>query len=129
MPSTVRILVVEDDPDIADSIQLILKTRGYDVSLAANGQEALDRLAEGLPSVIVLDMLMPIMNGWQFASELARRYPHGRPPIIVVTAAEHARSRADEIGAEAYVKKPFEARTLLAAVADVLARMARGSEP
>ena len=119
--ASARVLVVEDDPDIAESIELILQMRGYEVALAANGEEALDAIKTQVPSVILLDMLMPVMDGWQFACELAKRHPQ-HPPIIVMTAAEHARARALEVGSAGFVKKPFEASALLNTVADVLAR-------
>ena len=124
MASVARVLVVEDDPDIAESVQIILQMRGYDVATAANGEEALAVFEAHKPSVILLDMLMPVMNGWQFATELAKRHPT-HPPIIVMTAAEHARARALEVGSAGVVKKPFEARTLLDTLADVLGHKPR----
>lgn len=127
MPEPDRILVVDDDPDIAETVQMILESRGYEVALAANGQEALDVIAKQRPDAILLDMLMPVMDGWQFAAELRRRYPHDRPPLIAMTAAEHARARALEIAADGWVKKPFEARTLVDAVAEAIARVASGN--
>lgn len=127
MPEPDRILVVDDDPDIAETVQMILESRGYEVALAANGREALDVIAKQRPDAILLDMLMPVMDGWQFAAELRRRYPHDRPPLIAMTAAEHARARALEIAADGWVNKPFEARTLVDAVAEAIARVASGN--
>jgi len=127
VPEPDRILVVDDDPDIAETVQMILESRGYEVALAANGREALDVIAKQRPDAILLDMLMPVMDGWQFAAELRRRYPHDRPPLIAMTAAEHARARALEIAADGWVNKPFEARTLVDAVAEAIARVASGN--
>jgi CheY-like chemotaxis protein len=68
-----------------------------------------------MPGVILLDMRMPVMNGWEFARAFAER--HGRAcPIVVVTAAENARLRAEEIGADAWLEKPFDVDAVLAAV-------------
>lgn len=115
------VLVVDDEPDIAESIQLILELDGYAVETAANGAEALAAIDRGRPALILLDMLMPIMNGWQFAAELADRSAR-RPPIVVITAAEDARARADEIGADDHLKKPFDVAALRAKVREHVAR-------
>lgn len=106
------VLVVEDDPDLAEALQLILEARGYEVALAANGLEGLDSIASHMPTVIVLDMVMPIMDGWAFARELDARYAR-RPPILVVSAAENARARAAEIHADAVLAKPFDVGVLV----------------
>jgi CheY-like chemotaxis protein len=101
------VLVVEDDPDLLALVQMILADAGYDVAVAADGLEALARVEERMPDVILLDMRMPVMNGWEFAHEYQARYGHAAP-IVVVTAAEDARARAEEIGADAWLEKPFE---------------------
>ncbi|MCX4245094.1 response regulator transcription factor [Paraliomyxa miuraensis] len=110
------VLVVDDEPDVSVTLQMILEAHGYEVVVAANGVEALHRIVERVPAVILLDMLMPVMNGWELVAELSRRYSH-RPPIIVVTAAENARERAFEVGAEDYLRKPFDVRALLDKIA------------
>ena len=117
------VLVVEDDPDLAALLEMILVDAGYGVRTAGDGAQALERVAEGMPAVILLDMRMPVMNGWEFAREFRAR--HGRAaPIVVVTAAENAQLRAQEIGAEDWLEKPFDLDAVLAAVA----RLARGGE-
>jgi CheY-like chemotaxis protein len=110
------VLVVDDDEDVSVSIVELLGLRGYHVEVASNGQEALDRLAAGLPGVILLDMKMPVMNGWEFARIFRQRHDH-LAPIIVVTAAADAQKRAAEIGADAWLAKPFESDDLYAQVA------------
>ena len=87
------VLVVEDDPDLAALVQMILADAGYEVASAGDGLAALARVAERMPGVILLDMRMPIMNGWEFAREYQTRYGRGAAPIVVVTAAEDARAR------------------------------------
>jgi two-component system, chemotaxis family, chemotaxis protein CheY len=110
------VLVVDDDPDMVDVIELVLRTEGYAVRSAENGKRALEAVATAMPALVLLDMLMPVMDGWQFARELRARY--GRVvPIVVVTAAEHAQSRAAEIGADDVVSKPFDVDDLLQIVA------------
>ena len=79
------------------------------------GQEALERVAQEMPAVILLDMKMPGMDGWEFAREFRDRYDH-LAPIVVLTAAEDARKRVEEIGAEGYLSKPFEIDDLIRAI-------------
>ncbi len=94
-------------------MEMILSEAGRRVRTARDGEAALERVDEELPALIFLDMRMPGMNGWDFARELGARY--GRPcPIIVVTAAEDARLRAEEIGADAWLAKPFDIDDVLA---------------
>ncbi len=111
------ILVVEDDPDLLALMEMILGDQGYRVRTAREGGEALARVGEEMPRLVFLDMRMPGMNGWDFAREFRAR--HGAAcPIVVVTAAEDARRRAQEIAAQGWLAKPFE-------IADVLAAAAR----
>lgn len=107
-----HVLVVDDDPDMVDVIGVILAAEGYEYKTASNGLEALDAIDGARPAVVLLDMLMPVMNGWQCAEELHHRYGH-TVPIIVVTAAEHADARAREIDADGVLAKPFEIEDLL----------------
>jgi DNA-binding response OmpR family regulator len=101
------VLVVEDDPDLVDLMAVILQDAGYRVATATDGIEALARVEAEMPSLILLDMRMPRMNGWEFAGEFRTRWDRSCP-IVVVTAAENARLRAEEIGADGWLEKPFE---------------------
>lgn len=104
--------MVDDDPDMAEVMVLTLGSAGYLARTAANGLEALRASAARMPALILLDMRMPVMNGWEFAREFRRR--HGPAvPIIVVTAAEHSEIRAREIAAQDVLRKPFEVDDLL----------------
>jgi CheY-like chemotaxis protein len=106
------ILVVEDDEDILHSIGFFLADEGYPVALAVNGKEALERAEERSPCLILLDMNMPVMDGWAFASAYrARPGPH--TPIIVLTAAHDSQSRAAEIAADDVISKPFDLDQML----------------
>ena len=106
-------LVVDDDPDILDALSEILEVEGYEVQRARNGREALQRLERGLPDLVLLDVMMPVMDGWEFARSLS---PAARPPIIVLSADRNVSSRARELGAVEWLAKPFELSQLLAAV-------------
>ncbi len=106
-----KILAVDDDPSILDLMTDILVGEGYDVLPAQNGAEALRVLEKDRPCVVLLDMRMPTLDGWGFASAMHDRGL--RYPVVVVTAAENARAWAQEIGADAYLAKPFQLKDLL----------------
>ena len=109
------VLVVEDDPDLLALVEMVLEDAGYRVRTAPEGRAALRAVEAEMPAVILLDMRMPGMNGWDFAREFRSR--HGRAcPIVVVTAAENARRRAEEIGAEGWLSKPFAIDEVLSTV-------------
>ena len=108
------VLVVDDDTSILDTVTAILSGEGYDVVSAATGQEALDAVAHKQPLLILLDMRMPIMDGWAVARAL--RAQGNSVPIVVMTAAESAKRWADEVGAEGYLAKPFGLDELLSIV-------------
>jgi CheY-like chemotaxis protein len=111
------VLVVDDDPDILDALSEILEAEGYGVSRARNGQEALDRLDAGRPDVILLDLMMPVMDGWEFSRRMRERSGETeQPPIIVLSADRNVGARAKEIGAVGHLAKPFELSDLLSMV-------------
>ena len=116
MSDSVRtVLVVDDDPDLRELMRLLLEGAGYRVETARDGREALERVSAHAPALVLLDMKMPGMNGWQFARTL-RRTHNRRIPIVVVTAGDDARRTAEEVGAEAYLGKPFELDDVLKVV-------------
>ncbi len=111
------ILIVDDDVDLTDAVGDLLAIGGrYEVQTAHNGLEAFARIEQRLPDAILLDMRMPVMNGWEFARLFRDRYGHA-VPLIVFTAAESAEQRAREIGAEGCLAKPFDVDELLRVLA------------
>jgi CheY-like chemotaxis protein len=108
------ILVVDDDPAIRATVAEILALEGYPIETAADGLEALDAITRQRPSLVLLDMRMPMLDGWGVARRL--REEEIRLPIIVMTAAQNARRWAEEIGADSYISKPFELVDLLETV-------------
>jgi CheY-like chemotaxis protein len=110
-----KVLVIEDDLDLVSLVAMLLQEDGYRVDIACNGREALARLEQEIPDLILLDMKMPIMNGPEFARELEVRYGQ-QSPIIVLTAAADAHRSAAEVGADAWLGKPFEPDMLLSTV-------------
>lgn len=109
--------MVDDDDAIRSLVIETLRDEGYRTVSAVNGRDALEQLSEAPepPSVILLDMRMPIMNGWEFA-EAYRQLDKPKSPIVVVTAGRDASAKAADIAAEAYIGKPFELDDLLAVV-------------
>lgn len=109
-----EVLVVDDDPSILATVADLLAFEGYPVRTATNGAEALEEVARAHPRVVLLDMRMPVLDGWGFAQAIAER--GNQLTILVMTAAQDARRWAQEIGAAGYVSKPFELLELLTAV-------------
>ena len=107
------ILVVDDEPDILLLHRLNLEAAGHEVLLAADGMKALERIDIDQPDCVVLDVMMPVLDGWGVLEALQGRLD--APPVLVVSAksspadVEHAMS----IGARGYLAKPFNAQTLL----------------
>lgn len=121
-----RLLVVEDDLDIQQTMLDILSEEGFAVRVAGNGREALDLLGEGAfrPQLILLDMMMPIMNGEQF--RLAQRADAALAdiPVIVVSADNQAATKAQAMQARACLAKPVDLDVLLDALEDFFASSA-----
>jgi DNA-binding response OmpR family regulator len=109
-----RVLVVDDDPSILDTVTSILTSEGFQVMAASGGAQALSLLQSWHPTLVLLDMRMPIMDGWAVAR--AMRESGSKVPIIVMTAAESAKRWADEIGAAGHLAKPFGLDELLECV-------------
>ena len=117
-----RILIVDDEPEIVRGIQDNLRFEGYDTSAAYDGEEALRRAAADGPDLVLLDVMMPKVSGWDVCRELRRRGID--VPVIMLTARgeEDDRVRGLELGADDYIAKPFALRELLARVRAVLRR-------
>ena len=107
-----RVLVIDDDPSIRLVIGYVLRDEGYQVDEAPDGQAALESIQRHHPDVILLDMKMPAMDGWEFARRYRERYGH-RAPILVLTAAQDAARRGEDVDAEDYLPKPFDLDTLV----------------
>lgn len=103
-----KILIIEDDNDIAFVLKKMIEMDGYTAATAENGQVALDLIKkEGPFQLIFLDMQMPVMDGWGFAENFYKLYNHAAP-IVVMTAAADSKQRAKEVGANDCLAKPFE---------------------
>lgn len=119
------VLVVDDDPDILDAICDILEVEHYRVSRARNGVEALECVEAERPAVILLDLMMPVMDGVTFAHELRERPAVSDVPILVISADGNP-ARAASVGARGYLAKPFDIDTLLGYVVALAGRAEEG---
>ena len=114
-----RVLVVDDDPDMRLTMHEVLTDEGLDVDVAADGREALDRAASQPPALVILDLTLPVLDGFEVADRLHER--HGLLPILAVTADGRAPQKARRVGAYAYLRKPFELDALVSLVRHGLA--------
>ena len=119
--TTSRILVVDDEPQVVWMLQFSLEAEGYQTLSARDGRAALDEVREHHPSVVLLDIMMPVMDGWAFLEELQALPADERPRVIVVSARSSLRDRAKaaELGADAFVTKPFNVDDLLVVLHDI----------
>ena len=115
------VLVVDDDPAIRSAIREALELDGYRVTTAADGAAGLAALRHVAPCVVLLDMRMPYVDGWEF-SRLYRAGDEEAAPIVVMTAAEDARRWCEEIGGDACLAKPFDLAELYGLVAGYCGR-------
>ena len=114
--------MVDDDPDILEALSEILESEGFAIQQARNGQEALESLEKVSPNLILLDLMMPVMDGWEFAEKMRRRVDWSQIPVIVLSADRNIGGRARELGALGYLAKPFELSALLSLVQSSLSR-------
>jgi CheY-like chemotaxis protein len=112
------ILVVDDEPDIREMVAEVLSDEGYRVVGAANGLEAIEYLtrATTLPTLILLDLMMPVMNGWEFADRQRLDPALADIPVIVISADGNVQQKAETLGASDHLRKPIQLDALLKCV-------------
>jgi CheY-like chemotaxis protein len=108
------VFIVEDDVDTREMLGRFLELEGFHVESAENGKLALERLAGTPACVILLDLMMPVMDGWQFREAQVQNAQLSKIPVIVVSAA--GRDRLERIDADAYLSKPVDLEELLGCV-------------
>lgn len=119
-PPTDPVLIVEDDPAVRLTMEWALEGEELPFASAADGQEAVDWIETTRPGVVVLDIGLPIVDGFGVAERLRARY--GAVPVVVVTADGHAPEKARRVGAVDYLNKPFDVDRFLTAVRGALGR-------
>ena len=119
-----KALVVEDDPNIADLLRMYLERDGFDVMLAADGGKAEADFDLFAPDVVLLDIMLPVKDGWQVCRDIRKKSP---VPIIMLTAKGETSDKVNglEMGADDYMTKPFEVKELLARIHAVMRRSDR----
>jgi CheY-like chemotaxis protein len=113
----VNVLVVDDQQAIRDTLQTALDDEGFTVETAANGQEALDILESWKPCVILLDLMMPVMDGWTFCEE--QRRSGDTTPVVLLSAAGKLDERAKALCAAGFIAKPFDLDRVISAIEHV----------
>jgi len=117
-----KILLVDDDPDIRELMRLYIAAEGLEVIEAGNGKEAIELLNKGAVNLVVLDIMMPYMDGWELCREIRRRYPD--LPLLMVTAKGESADKVKgfHLGTDDYVVKPFDPVELTMRVKALLKR-------
>lgn len=120
-----KILVVEDIPNVLDLLEITLKFRGYQVLTARNGQEALDRIKEERPALIITDILMPTMDGFTFVQRLRTEPKTFDIPVIFLSAtyiSPEDKAFAMSLGASNFIEKPIDTEEFLLTIAELLTK-------
>ncbi|WP_373047086.1 response regulator [Vulgatibacter sp.] len=109
-----QVLVVDDDFDIRDTLRELLEIEGFRVAIAANGREAIEQLRNGVsPRLILLDLMMPEMSGWEFRSEQLRDPALAEIPVVILSATPDVARTAAALHAAGFVRKPFDLDQLI----------------
>jgi two-component system OmpR family response regulator len=127
MSAHTRVLVVDDDSNICELIRLYLEKEGFLVSISYDGKKAMDAFREKAPDIVILDIMLPGMDGWQVCREIRRM---SAIPIIMLSAKDETFNKVLglELGADDYMVKPFEPKELIARIRAVLRRYDKQEE-
>ena len=119
---TKRILVVDDDEDIVKLVRMYLEHHRYEVATANDGQEGLEKAKAEKPDLIVLDLMLPKMNGYKVCGLLKKDTKYAKTPVILFTAKAQEKDvkLGEDVGADAYITKPLEPEILLAKIEELL---------
>jgi DNA-binding response OmpR family regulator len=111
----IRVLITEDEPNIVESLTFILQRAGYEVSAVLDGEAAVQRLRSDPPDIMILDIMLPKMNGFEVLKLIKTDPALKSLPVVILTAKgqAHDRQLAEQIGADAFVTKPFSNRDLI----------------
>jgi CheY-like chemotaxis protein len=107
------VLIIEDDTDIREGLSQILVDEGFHVLTAPNGLAGLEVLRQRVPALILLDLMMPVMNGWQFRQRQLSDPELARIPVVIISADSGGRREAENLGSEDFLQKPIELDVLL----------------
>ncbi|MBL8149698.1 MAG: response regulator [Blastocatellia bacterium] len=116
------ILIVDDEQDLLDLMEIILEAEGYNVIKAINGKEALVKISTSMPDLVLLDVMMPIMDGWQVLKNMRKDARTENIPVVMVTAkiGIEDKNRGLQEGASDYIGKPFSPKEVLSRIKSIL---------
>jgi len=119
-----KILVIDDEAQLTEMVQMRLEAAGYEVVIASNGQEGLEKAKNIEPDLILCDVMMPKMDGYKVCGLLKNDPRYSKIPLILFTARAQQDDQdvGDEVGADAYITKPFEPPVLLAKIEELLGK-------
>ena len=122
-----RILIVDDEPSIVKMVSKRLEVEGFDVLIAMDGQEGLAKAQAESPDLIILDLMLPKLNGYEICTMLKQDTRYQKIPILLLTAKAQSKDEqlGMECGANAYMRKPFQAKELIENIRSLLAQSAR----
>jgi two-component system response regulator MprA len=124
-----KVLVADDEPALRKLLKTNMELEGYETLEAANGAEVLESVKRDNPDIILLDIMMPVMDGWEVLTELAANPEYSQKVILVsAKASDDAQLQGWELGADEYITKPFDLDSLLERVREVAARSEAESE-
>lgn len=122
MKKNIEVLVIEDDPHISDLLDLYLSKEGYDTIFAADGEEGLEKYFDRNPDFVILDIMLPKMDGWEVCKEIHR--DERSVPVLMLTGKgeSYDKVRGLELGADDYVVKPFDPKEVIARIKAIIRR-------
>jgi CheY-like chemotaxis protein len=117
-----QIMIVDDDPSIRSTVEIVLNTKGYSICVAESGKKCLDKLREGFRGLILMDIMMPEMDGWDTISAIEDEGLHGGNVICMLTAVHAPGPKLEKLTESVmdYVRKPFTSEELLETVAEYI---------
>ena len=124
-----NILIVDDEQELVLAVKIRLESEGFEVQAAGDGQAALNQVASHRPDLIILDIRMPVMDGYSCLREMNNRYGRGELAVIILTARDQMKDLFELEGIEDYVVKPFDHDDLITRINMAFQRRAQGKKP
>ncbi|MBI1992030.1 MAG: response regulator transcription factor [Candidatus Omnitrophica bacterium] len=129
MPAPKKILIADDEEQLALALKIRFQAKGYQVFTAGDGRQTLELITQQQPDLLILDILMPVMDGYTCLREINRRLGRGQLPVVILTARDRMKDLFELEGIEDYVVKPFDHEDLLLRIERVFKRRAEGQTP
>lgn len=122
-----KVLIADDEQQLALALKIRLQSKGYQVLTASDGRQALEAIAQDIPDLVILDVVMPVMDGYFCLREINQRFGRTKIPVIILTARDRMKELFDLEGIEDYVIKPFDHDDLLVRIDRVFKRRAEAA--